>query len=1280
MQIHAKNGSDAWTLHAGCRLSSPPDGHAARARSRAGARALPARDGAPGVLRRGGEARLHVRAALHGRRDAVPGRRRGARAGAAAGRSRARDERRPRAPRAVRRRPAGPDRRGHQPRPGAGTASCPRSCRRRPRASSSHRPVGATFWSHATVQELTPESFQGTVSLHDEDGNLLLRVEGLRAKTLEDTAAADGPDAADILYRAVVGGEAPRRRPTDDAWCAPASVAASVAREADRLSGELGFAGYYRDVEPGLERIARAFFVRALGALGIGLEPGATLRTRRAARRRRRCRKPRQRQLTRSAERWRTPACSRPRATASASGARLPADDPLALVEALRAQRPGWSSVIDLLSRCGRALADVLAGRRDGSRRAVLGRRPADDGRLLSATRRRAGCSTRSPRNRWRRRSPTSRPAASCACSRSARAPAAPRATCCPRLPSGRTQFTFTDVSPLFVNLARAEFGEGAGCATRPSTSARDPARAGPRAGRRSTSSSAANVVHGTPDVGAHAGPPARACSRRAACSSCRRSRAGRAGSTWCSASPTAGGRSRIASLRPAHALLDPPSWLRALGDAGFDEAATLSEREDAVARPVGPAGARARWTPLPAPRGQSWLVLADRRGVGEVSRSACAAAAMPASSRTRRTFRATAPGAFEVPLAEPLAMRRLLGGIRRAHGRGAPLEPRHAGAGARQRRRAARRAGLGYGSMLDLLHALQRPEGAPACGGASLVTAGAQAIDEAADATAVAQAPLWGFGARACCTSTRSCARCSSTAAPRPGPRRSEALAREVTAEEREDEVALRGGRRYVRRLVRLAPRRARDLRGGAGARARPRVPRRRGRRRRARHLAAARGRAAPALDRDEIEIEVRAASLNFRDVMFAMGMLPAAAFDNMLSAGALGVDCAGVVSAVGEDVTHVRPGDEVVALSPASLASHAMTRDLVVRKPAGPVLRGGGGAAARVRHRALLAREHGAPAARRARAHPRRHRRRGAGRVAVAAARGRRDLRHRGQRGQARVPARARRRATSWTRARWTSPTRSCEITRGRGVDVVLNSLSGEAIAKGLSRAGAARALPGDRQGRHLPERRPRARALQPQPVLLRDPDRPAVRRRTATSCARRCMDMVDGIEEGALPPLPTQVFPSRSIEEGLRTLAQARHIGKVVIAMDDPEVAIRPARRRACRSSARTRRISSPAGAAASAPPSRGSWSRAARGTLALVSRGARTDEGGARGGRAPRAGRRGPAARRGREPARGRGAGPGTPRIARTRRSRASSTPRWSSTTRRCPSSTPRASRR
>ncbi len=88
------------------------------------------------------------------------------------------------------------------------------------------------------------------------------------------------------------------------------------------------------------------------------------------------------------------------------------------------------------------------------------------------------------------------------------------------------------------------------------------------------------------------------------------------------------------------------------------------------------------------------------------------------------------------------------------------------------------------------------------------------------------------------------------------------------------------------------------------------------------------ARKRRAPAAG--EVEIRVRAAGLNFRDVLNALGMYPG-------DAGPLGSECSGVVVAVGAGVEHLKPGDEVIAFAVDSMASHVTApATLVVRKPA--------------------------------------------------------------------------------------------------------------------------------------------------------------------------------------------------------------------------------------------------------------------------------------------------------------------------------------------------------
>ena len=67
------------------------------------------------------------------------------------------------------------------------------------------------------------------------------------------------------------------------------------------------------------------------------------------------------------------------------------------------------------------------------------------------------------------------------------------------------------------------------------------------------------------------------------------------------------------------------------------------------------------------------------------------------------------------------------------------------------------------------------------------------------------------------------------------------------------------------------------------------------------------------------EVEIEVCAAALNFRDVLKALGTMPAVA-------GSFGDECAGAVTRVGNGVDHVRPGDEVIATAAGALSRYVI------------------------------------------------------------------------------------------------------------------------------------------------------------------------------------------------------------------------------------------------------------------------------------------------------------------------------------------------------------------
>ncbi|WP_404711418.1 SDR family NAD(P)-dependent oxidoreductase [Sphingomonas sp. MMS24-J13] len=201
------------------------------------------------------------------------------------------------------------------------------------------------------------------------------------------------------------------------------------------------------------------------------------------------------------------------------------------------------------------------------------------------------------------------------------------------------------------------------------------------------------------------------------------------------------------------------------------------------------------------------------------------------------------------------------------------------------------------------------------------------------------------------------------------------------------------------------------------------------------------------------ELAIEVRAAGLNFRDVMWAMGLLPDEALLDGFAGPTLGLECAGIVTAIGEGVGDFAVGDRVMAFAPASLSTHTVTAaHAVMRMPAGMDFT----AAATVPvafltvayalgHLAQLGEGetiliHG-----------------GAGGVGLAAIQ---YARHRGARIFATAGSPAKRALLTNLGAEAVLDSRSLSfadevmrLTDGQGVDVVLNSLAGEAMRRSLA-----------------------------------------------------------------------------------------------------------------------------------------------------------------------------------------------------------------------------------
>ncbi len=82
------------------------------------------------------------------------------------------------------------------------------------------------------------------------------------------------------------------------------------------------------------------------------------------------------------------------------------------------------------------------------------------------------------------------------------------------------------------------------------------------------------------------------------------------------------------------------------------------------------------------------------------------------------------------------------------------------------------------------------------------------------------------------------------------------------------------------------------------------------------------------------EVVIEVAATGLNFRDVMWAMGLLPEEALEDGFAGATIGMELSGRVTAVGAGVTDLAVGDTVMAIAPAAFSTHVVVSRAGVAK----------------------------------------------------------------------------------------------------------------------------------------------------------------------------------------------------------------------------------------------------------------------------------------------------------------------------------------------------------
>lgn len=300
------------------------------------------------------------------------------------------------------------------------------------------------------------------------------------------------------------------------------------------------------------------------------------------------------------------------------------------------------------------------------------------------------------------------------------------------------------------------------------------------------------------------------------------------------------------------------------------------------------------------------------------------------------------------------------------------------------------------------------------------------------------------------------------------------------------------------------------------------------------------------------DVEIAVRSAGLNFRDVLWCMGMLPEEAVEHGFSGATIGMECAGEIVRVGDGVTEFAVGDKVVAFASSCMGSHVTTdAGSVAKMPEGMDFE----AAATIPTTFLtawyafdyLARLepgetvliHGAAGGV------------GLAAVQIAKLKGAKII------GTAGSPLK--RRVLELLGVDHVLNSRTLDfaeevmqITDGKGVDVILNSLAGEAILRNLNclkpfgrflEIGKRDFYANSRIGLRPFRNNLSYFGIDADTLLVERPD-----------LGRRMFAQVlEQFRAGHLHPLPHQRVPISRASEAFRLMQQSRHIGKIVISTE-------------------------------------------------------------------------------------------------------------------------------
>jgi NADPH:quinone reductase-like Zn-dependent oxidoreductase/acyl carrier protein len=633
--------------------------------------------------------------------------------------------------------------------------------------------------------------------------------------------------------------------------------------------------------------------------------------------------------------------------------------------------------------------------------------------------------------------------------------------------------------------------------------------------------------------------------------------------------------------LRPDYPLLTRKQWKHVLEDVGFTDVAAISlspnveESFQVVMLARGPRSGEDAQHTAPKMGGQltngeqgRWLIFADHGGVARqladllTLHGAACTLVMPGEGFQRLTGES-----FQISPDDPADMECLVRSIAQSH------QPKWRGIihlwsldipapGEASIATFQRAEALGCYCVMHLVQALDKIGKRDEALRLVLVTRGAQPIGNRMKAASLGQSSLLGLGRVILNEFPEISCKMVDLSADT-GRDEIQSLFAELWTEDPEEEVALRHEARFVPRLERATREKVLTERAANGEPTAFRL-----------EISTSgvlddlclretkRQRPGPG----QVEIEVYAASLNFRDVMKALSLYPTDGEDYLV----LGDECAGRVVAVGEGVEGLQTGDDVIAIAPGSLGSHVTTlAAFVLRKPAHmsfeeaatmPVV-------FLTAYYALhyLGRIH---AGERVLIHA------AAGGVGLAALQ---IAQHVGAEVFATAGSPEKQELLRLLGVQHVMDSRSLAFadevmatTGGKGVDIVLNSLAGKAIEKGVACLAP--------YGRFL--------ELGKRDIYQNSKLGLWGFRKNISFCAIDLGGLLSEkpafiqgllnelslhITQQTVRPLPHRVFPASRIVEAFRHMAQARHIGKIVISMreqgvligslDEPNITLHP-----------------------------------------------------------------------------------------------------------------------